>query len=185
MFPLHSVSTFTQCWLSSFCLYRREQGTLPQVTKAGLRGPTYHSPSRTYCCTFCPYLLKLPSSGGLCTATGLYIISAYPGANRFKQTKGSQAIVEANVSETLQKETANLEAMTIFRVAESAGDCVGCGEEKQTSRQPRKSFLENQARPKSRKTSDNFPDALLSRCVWLTRGQGLPLSKPARHLFFL
>lgn len=37
--PLYSASSFTQCWLSSFCLYPREQGTFPQVSRAGLKGP--------------------------------------------------------------------------------------------------------------------------------------------------
>lgn len=87
-----------------------------------------HSPSRTYYCAFCPHLLKLSSSGGLCIATGLYIINAFPGANGFEQFRGPQATGEVDVSEALQREAASLKARIIFRVAEFAGDCVGCGE---------------------------------------------------------
>lgn len=76
--------------------------------------------------------------------------------------------------------------MTIFRVAEYVSDCVRCGKEKQSSRQPQKSFLENEARPKSRKMSDNFPDALPSRCVCgHYQGRVFLYQSLARHLFLL
>lgn len=61
-------------------------------------------------------------------ATGLYIINAFPGANGFEQSRGPQAIGEVDVSEALQREVASLKARIIFRVAEFAGDRVGCGE---------------------------------------------------------
>jgi hypothetical protein len=63
---------------------------------------------------------------------------------------------------------ASLKTKTIFRVPDFASDCAGYGE-KQSCRQPQKSFLESEARPKSRKMSDNFPDVLPSRCESTTR----------------
>lgn len=55
------------------------------------------------------------------------------GLNRLGDHRREERL---DVSEALQREMASLEVMTIFRVAESAGDCVGREEEKQSSRKP-------------------------------------------------
>lgn len=65
-------------------------GNPPPGNQGGTEGAC-HSPSGTYYHTFYAHLLSLPSSGGLCIATGLYIIDAHPGANQFEQTRGPQA----------------------------------------------------------------------------------------------